>query len=189
MATLFTSDLHLGHEQILLSRKDFKDIDAHDQYIIDGWNAKVKKNDDVYILGDVSFRSKKDISYYLTQMKGKKHLIVGNHDNHWMKKVQDIAVYFETVDYLKIIKFDKKLVTLCHYPMLEWAESRHVDSNSSYLIHGHIHNITDSEVYEHIRKYQPHALNASVDINNYEPVTFDELKANCDVWYKRGNLL
>ena len=182
---LFTSDLHLGHNNVLPSRPRFKDIDEHDQFLIDRWNDKVSKNDDVYILGDLSYRSPHNISYYITRMKGKKHLIVGNHDNYWMKHVENMSEYFDSVDYLKVIKFEKKQITLCHYPMLEWSGSRYVDSQSSYLIHGHIHGLRDEEIYGHIKKYQPHALNAGVDINDFQPVTFEELKLNCDIWYNR----
>lgn len=92
---------------------------------------------------------------------------------------------FESVDYLKTIKFDKKRISLCHYHMLEWPGSRYVESESSYLIHGRIHGTTDSEVFRHIKQYQPHALNAGVDINGFEPVTFDELKENNNRWYER----
>lgn len=57
MVMLFTSDLHLGHNNILPSRQQFQDINEHDDTLIFKWNNKVKKNDDVYILGDLSFRS------------------------------------------------------------------------------------------------------------------------------------
>lgn len=58
-----------------------------------------------------------------------------------------------------------------------------MDSGTSFLIHGHIYSETMSTVFEYIKKYQPHALNAGVDINHFEPVTFDELKANNEKWY------
>ncbi|MBR6666345.1 MAG: metallophosphoesterase [Lachnospiraceae bacterium] len=185
MTVLFTADLHLGHEKILTVRDVFHNIDEHDNVLIDKWNAKVKKNDEVYILGDLSFRSPRHISYYLSRMKGRKHLIVGNHDGHWMRHVEQMNVYFESVDYLKTIKLDKKQITLCHYPMLEWPGSRCVETETSYLIHGHIHSAKDSKVYGHIKEYQPHSLNAGVDINHYEPVTFEELKENNACWYER----
>lgn len=185
MAVLFTSDLHLGHDNILKSRKQFDNIDEHDRYLIEQWNKKVHKNDEVYILGDLSFRATKHISYYLCQMKGRKHLIIGNHDRDWIKKVDDLSLFFESVDSLKVIKFEKKCVTLCHYPMLEWSGSRSAEKESSYLIHGHIHDQKDPNVYGYIRDNQPHALNAGVDINGFQPVTFEELKNNCAVWYGR----
>lgn len=50
----------------------------------------------------------------------------------------------------------------------------------------HIHDTKDPEVYGHIKKYQPHALNAGEDINGFEPVTFEELKENNNCRYQRG---
>lgn len=47
MAMLFTSDLHLGHKNILLSRQQFASIDEYDEFIIRQWNKKVHKNDNV----------------------------------------------------------------------------------------------------------------------------------------------
>ena len=185
VALLFTSDLHLGHNNVLRICPMFQDIDEHDEALINKWNKKVKNNDDVYILGDLSFRSPHHISYYLSRMKGKKHLVVGNHDRYWMRHVEDMNVYFESVDYLKTIKIEKKLITLCHYPMLEWPRSRYMQSETSYLIHGHIHRNNDTEVYRYIKNNLPHALNAGVDINGFEPVAFDELKENNARWYGR----
>lgn len=186
MALYFTSDLHLGHQNILPSRPQFKDIEEHDEYLIAQWNKKVHKNDEIYILGDLSFRSSYPISYYVNRMKGKKHLIIGNHDPYWMRYEEDLSKYFASVDKLTEIKVQKKLITMCHFPMLEWAASRYIESAASYLIHGHIHGRKGDEVYEYIQKYLPHALNAGVDVNNFEPVTFEELKANCDAWYERN---
>lgn len=186
MATLFTSDLHLGHKNILPSRQQFMSIEEHDEYLIRQWNKKVHKNDDVYILGDLSFRAEHPISYYLSQMKGRKHLIVGNHDNYWMKHEENLSIYFNSVDYFKTMKFEKKQITLCHYPMLEFPGSRYVEQESSYLIHGHIHATKDEDVYGYIKKCQPHALNACVDVNGFEPATFEELKRNNELWYERN---
>lgn len=189
MAVFFTSDLHLGHESVLTIRPQFSNIDEHDEFLIEKWNKKVNKKDEVYILGDLSFRSANHISFYLSRLNGKKHLIVGNHDGHWMKKISDMKEYFESVDYLRTLKFEKKQVTLCHYPMLEWPGSRYVESGTSFLIHGHIHNETNSEVYRYIKQYQPHAFNAGVDINGFEPVSFEELKENNEKWYGRNNII
>ena len=51
--TLFTSDLHLGHNNIVnLCKRPFEDVDEMDAVLIDNWNRKVKKNDVVYLTGD-----------------------------------------------------------------------------------------------------------------------------------------
>lgn len=156
-------------------------------FLIEKWNRKVNEDDEVYILGDLSFRSGVNVGYYLKQMKGKKRLICGNHDNNWQKNIKDMYQYFETVSNMEVIKLGDKLVTLCHYPMLEWNGSRRaVDqaTSKSWLIHGHIHNSKDG-TYEYIRDNLPCALNAGVDINDYEPVTFEELMQNNNRWYGR----
>ena len=185
MAIFFTSDLHLGHERALSDRPEFRDIREHDEFLIEQWNKKVTKKDEIYILGDLSFRSPHPIEHYLSRMNGRKHLIIGNHDGYWMHHVADLSEHFESVEHLKIIKFEKKRITLCHYPMLEWPGSRYVESGSSFLIHGHIHGDTHSPAYRHIRYFQPHALNAGVDVNHFQPVTFAELQENTRIWYHR----
>ena len=67
---------------------------------------------------------------------------------------------------------DNHGVTLCHYPLLTWRHQLR-----SYMIHGHIHNDTTSDCWPLI-KSRDRLLNAGVDINGFEPVSFDELLAN-----------
>lgn len=198
MAVLFTSDLHLGHANIIDScnrneetcGRNFATIEEMNDFLIEKWNEKVNDDDDVYILGDLSYRSGVSVKTYLKQLKGRKHLIEGNHDYKWMKNIGDLSEFFESVSKLEVIKIDKKLITLCHYPLLEWNGSRRAknqDTSISWLIHGHIHNARDG-VFEYIRENLPCAINAGVDINDFEPATFEELLANNNRWYGRENV-
>lgn len=65
MAVLFTSDLHLGHRNIISTcgrnaescGENFSTVEEMNDFLIDKWNQKVKDSDEVYILGDLSFRS------------------------------------------------------------------------------------------------------------------------------------
>ncbi len=182
----FTSDLHLGHSKVLPIRPMFHgDIEAHDEYLINMFNQRVRNKDEVYILGDLCFRSTKPVEYYLERLHGRKHLIVGNHDISWMEDVDDLSKWFETVDNLRVIKHEKKRLTLCHYPLLEWSGSRYPEAHTSFLIHGHLHNSRDRNSYGVIKEFLPHALNCGVDVNGYMPVTFDELLENCKRFYER----
>lgn len=196
MAILFTSDLHFGHKNILETchrnqescGKDFETIEEMNDFLIDRWNKKVGPDDTVYVLGDFSFRSRISIKEYLKRLNGHKHLIIGNHDYKSLKNTPDIGDYFESVSNQMVINLDKKVVTLCHYPMLEWNGSRRArdqETSISWLIHGHIHNSKEGLTYEYIKANLPCALNAGVDINNYEPVTFEELLRNNNLWYGR----
>ena len=174
--TLFTSDLHFGHKNIIdLCKRPFVDVDQMDAVLIEKWNCKVKKNDIVDLIGDVVW-DKKKVAYYLEQLSGKKILVAGNHDSTWIKR-EDCKKYFEEiVPYLEV-HLNGHPITMCHYPMLEWRSSREESKRKlGYLIHGHIHN----RIAEEYRQLFLHfnALNAGIDINNFEPVTFDELISN-----------
>lgn len=184
----FISDMHLGHANILKNRTMFSTIEEMNETLIERWNKKVHKDDHVYILGDFCYRSKIPAEQYLEQLKGKKHLIMGNHEIDWLKGSQydKLSSYFESIDSLVTIKRNKIQITLCHFPMLEWNGSRYASQGTSYLIHGHIHEIKN-EIYEYIKANQPTALNCGVDINNFEPVTFEELIENNRIWYDRAS--
>ena len=184
----FTSDLHLGHENILAIRPMFHTIEEMNEALIANWNKKVHKNDTVYILGDFSYRSRVPVKHYLERLKGKKILILGNHDPDWLTQTQydQLSQYFVSIESMLTFKRNKVQTTLCHYPMLEWPGSRYASQGVSYLIHGHIHNLRN-DIYEYIRNHQPAALNCGVDVNNYEPVTFEELVANNAIWYGRAS--
>ena len=159
-------------------------------FLINKWNQKVKDNDEVYILGDLSFRSGVSVKTYLMQLKGRKHLIIGNHDFQWQKNITNMKDYFESVSNMEVIRLDGKIITLCHYPLLEWNGSRRAKNQRtsiSWLIHGHIHNTRDN-VFEYIRDNLPCALNCGVDINGFEPVTFEELRINNNKWYGRNKV-
>lgn len=171
----FTADHHFGHKNIIKHcSRPFQTLAEMDEALIANWNAVVKKNDTVYIMGDLFFRNVTSADEYLQRLKGKKHLLIGNHDKDWMKKT-DLPRYFESVERMTEINDGARKITLCHYPMMTW---NHI-SKGSYMIHGHIHNNTDADYFSLIRN-MPNLLNAGVDVNNYRPVGFNELLENND---------
>lgn len=174
--TLFTSDLHLGHNNIVnLCKRPFADVDEMDAVLIDNWNRKVKKNDVVYLTGDAVW-DKKKVAFYMEQLSGKKILIAGNHDSTWIKREECQKYFDDIVPYLEV-HLNGHPITMCHYPMLEWRSSREESKRKlGYLIHGHIHNRIADEYRQLFLQFN--ALNAGVDVNSFEPVTFDELVKN-----------
>ena len=169
----FTGDTHFGHTNIIKHcSRPFLSIQEMDEVIINNWRERITNNDTVYILGDMFFVGRVDYSDYLKRLPGKKHLIIGNHDKDWMKKL-DLTQYFKSVAHYAEISDGSHKITLCHYPMMTWNAA----SKGSYLIYGHIHNNVN-DGYWRLLKTMPNALNAGVDINNFYPVTFKELEAN-----------
>lgn len=165
----FTADLHLGHKSVIgMCGRPFADVEEMNEALVSAWNDRVHKNDDVYILGDFSFRSEVSPAEYLKRLKGRKHLIIGNHDRTWINKV-DLSEYFEDWSSLLVKNFGRGKTTLCHFPMLAFE--------GKYLIHGHMHNNTKRAYWSYLRTMD-NAFNAGVDINGFVPVSFDELVAN-----------
>ena len=176
--TYFTSDQHFGHFNIIrLSRRPFKTVDEMNETMVERWNAKVRDDDTVYVLGDLFFRAA-TVEPILERLKGHKHLVLGNHDGSWTDRV-DLADYFESVQTLKEVTVGGRLITMCHYPMLSYPQARR-----GYMIYGHIHNNTGDDYWPLIMR-RPRMLNAGVDVNNFEPVTFDELLANNKAFQRR----
>ena len=169
--TFFSSDQHFGHFNIIrLSHRPFASLDEMNEVMIAKWNVKVMADDTIYILGDLFFRSAM-VEPILKRLNGRKHLVLGNHDHSWTGRVR-LGDYFESVQTMKEIDVCGAPATLCHYPMLSYPQARR-----GYMIYGHIHNNTGDDYWPLIMR-RPRMLNAGVDVNGYEPVTFEELVAN-----------
>ena len=167
----FTADTHFGHENVIrFCNRPFASAEEMDEAMIANWNSRVKGNDTVYILGDMFFRSVNTESI-LMRLKGKKRLIVGNHDGSWMTKL-DATKYFVSIDKFLEVSDGQHAMTMCHYPLLSWNHAMR-----TYMVHGHIHNDTKADFWPLIAA-RDNVLNAGVDINGFKPVTFYELVEN-----------
>lgn len=166
----YIADTHFGHNGAFLrSTLPFNSIDEMDNFIMDSWKATVTDGDIVYILGDFCYRSSKPAYWYLEQLPGEKHLIIGNHDKWVRSAARNLLA---SADYLKIISDQKRKVTLCHYPLAEWPHY----FQKGYHVYGHIHNNVNRS--NQFMEDEPMALNAGVMLNNYKPCTLDELIRN-----------
>lgn len=168
----YISDLHFGHKNVLFfDNRPFDNIDEMAEALIENWNRKVGHDDDVWILGDFCYRSDKDPSYFLKQLNGRKHLLIGNHDKVTLES-KSAYKYFESVERLQHIKDGNNNVILCHFPIAEWNAMK----RGAFHIYGHIHGNQDV-TFQYMKQFD-RALNAGCMINNYEPVTLDELIVN-----------
>ena len=173
---LYTGDLHFGHRNCInFDHRPFKDIGDMDTTLIKLWNSRVDKDDDVWIVGDFCYRAGYQPNWYLRQLKGRKHLIIGNHDGVLFND-KSAYRYFETIDTMKMITDKDKEIVLCHYPLADWNKKFH----GSWHIYAHIHNNT-TDAYQYMCQ-QERALNAGCMINNYTPASFNELIRNNEIF-------
>ena len=169
----FTSDLHLGHANVLrLSDRPWSDIDEMNRALINNINATVGYHDELYMLGDFSFRIPiEEASELLNKIQCQNlYLIRGNHDKDWARssvghRWKEICDYKE----LKVAGICK--FCLMHYPLLEWNGSRR---HYSINLHGHQHNLGPeynlTNFDQGIMRYD-----VGVDANDYKPVSADEI--------------
>ena len=64
----FSSDFHISHQK-LAEIRGFETKEEHNEYIKDMWNSTVKKDDVVYLLGDMSSGGKTSTLESLELMK------------------------------------------------------------------------------------------------------------------------
>ena len=176
----YIADLHLFCNSQVgennLDNRPFKTLEEMHKCILDNWNSTVTNADTVYILGDVGRRGKNDALIALvSQLRGKKVLVVGNHDDlkdYRYKKLYDrIVDYEELTDYMDGIAY--KLV-LSHYPIMFWNGQHRL----SILLYGHTHNTNEDEYFKGcVIKLGFVAINVGCmkSYMNYTPRTLKEI--------------
>lgn len=165
MRTIFIiSDTHFGHENILGFKQEngelvrsFHDVHDMNETMVENWNKVVGDSDIVYHLGDVFFGKGHEV---LPRLKGKKRLVVGNHDNpkseHIMKHFSKISVWREFKDFNCL---------LTHVPVHESSLY-----NRKYNLHGHVHNGNHRGLIEDERY-----INCCVEVNDYRPRAIEDI--------------
>lgn len=155
------SDLHFGHENILKhENRPFKTIEEMDSYIINYWNTLIDVYDTVYILGDLSWYKKDKTEEILKQLHGEKILVIGNHDNRFLKNTNfDRSLFVEIVNYKEVL-YNNKRITMSHFPMIDWNGKFH----GAYHLYGHVHTVKnpDIEYMENVKN----SYNICWDYNN-----------------------
>ena len=99
----FISDTHFGHERCLFfDDRPFTKIKDHDKAIIDNWNNTVGMDDDVYLLGDISWYNATKTIEIFNNLNGNIHLIRGNHDGRLLRNRELQKRFVEITDYKEL---------------------------------------------------------------------------------------
>lgn len=163
--TWFTSDTHFGHKNILVYEKEarpFQTLEEMHETLIHNWNSVVGDNDTVYHLGDFCFG--RDNIRIARLLKGKKHLIMGNHDSY---TTHDYLQYFYK---LHGCKYWERCV-LTHMPV----HPNGLGGRWMLNIHGHLHS-RNVIVPELEFTPDPNYFNVSVEQNNLFPFHADVIR-------------
>lgn len=157
----FIADPHFDHKNIIkYCERPFNTVEEMNQTLIERWNSVVKKDDKVFVLGDFSLCQKENTIKYAKSLKGRKTLILGNHD-----RLTKSAYYEAGFDFIS------------PYPIL-WNEffilshaPKFTQENSVYTnIFGHIHN---DPAY---KDYSSNSFCVSVERINYTPINFEIIR-------------
>lgn len=169
----FTSDTHFNHANIIkLCGRPFSNVDKMNAVLIQNWNSCVKYDDEIYFLGDFMFKGGGEAANNLIQqLNGIKYFIKGNHD----KFIDDGTFKKNNFVWIKdyhILNYQKQKMVLFHYPIFEW------DGYFRDAIHlyGHVHNSGNNpEQQKRFNLLGKRAINVGVDVNNYFPVSIEEI--------------
>lgn len=173
--------------------RDFDSLEEMNEYMIEQWNHKVQKNDEVVILGDFSWGDLEDTNEVLNRLNGRLFLIRGNHDRFLEDKNFDPS-RFGWIENYRELKDNRRKVILSHYPIACYNGQYRRDEQGNpktYMLHGHIHNTQDQkflDAYEAYLKTQSHInlsdgseeeipfqmLNCFCQFSDYVPLSLDE---------------
>lgn len=166
----WTSDPHFLHNNIIrYCDRPFANLDDMHHALITNWNNTVAPDDNIYIIGDVSFGKPEPTNEILSQLNGNKFLVRGNHDTHierhsgkhfkWIKDYAEMYVVDETLD------SGKQLIIMLHYAMKVWNRAHY----GSWQLYGHSHGGLPDDP-------NSKSMDVGMDANNYTPISYQQIK-------------
>lgn len=195
MKNYYIADMHFSHAKVIeYDKRPFDSIEQMEDVLIQNWNQRVCADDTVYILGDFCIGPKEDWLRLLPLLKGKKVLIVGNHDH--TNRYEVAKCYFENISFYQEITDGNHHIILSHYPILFYRNSSNSDV---WNFCGHVHNQTSEASHlEYFINYllqnctysydnKGHILNigAMMPYINYVPQTAEELISSWNQLYRK----
>lgn len=177
----YIADLHFGHKNALsFDNRPFTSVEVNDRFIIKRWNETVNIDDDVYILGDISWYNVTRTINILNQLNGNKHLIVGNHDSTFLKNKEFRECFVEICDYKEVYLNKDESIVLCHYPIPCFKNHYY----GWYHLYGHVHTGWEYNMMKHIKQEMTDLYNVPcrmynvgcmVPYMNYTPLPLEKI--------------
>lgn len=221
----FTSDLHFHHPFVAALRGyAYKDVDKdafdkameahdgkalaglvdwerHDGDIVDNIMESLGKDDDLFILGDISSGGKESLDSAIEDLKSLKmprkrmHLILGNHEDLDMRrsKMDRYLEVFGEVSRTGVVSISGSNVVMSHFQFKDdfkgvqyngmsentgadrYVRYAVVDDMMTLLLHGHTHAKTPFEFGN------PREMNVGVDAWDMKPVSENDIRSMLDI--------
>lgn len=163
--TYFWSDTHFNHAGIIrYCTRPYASVQQMNGALIERWNYAVQKDSDtVWLLGDFAFThpSGMDIAEIFSRLRGRKCLLVGNHDE---RNPAVMKLPWERVERLFTFKEAGGRAELCHYPLETWKAAHH----GALMLHGHSHGTLKRQI--------PHRFDMGADVR-MAPVSWERIMA------------
>lgn len=190
----YIADLHFFHAAMnqRMDKRGFANAEEMNEYMIEKWNGKVRKNDDVVIIGDLSWGNAEETNALLNRLNGRLYLIQGNHDRFLANKDMDIS-RFQWIKPYEELSDNKRKVVLCHYPIMCYNGQYRLDEEGNpktYMLYGHVHDTQDQRLLEQFQEITRNTITTDAQGNtrnipcnmincfcvysDYEPLTLDE---------------
>jgi len=179
--TYFLADPHYSHDkEFIWKERGFNNIEEHDSCILENCK-KLKANDFLYIIGDVSCgrNSLENALKFLNQLICKVFVIKGNHDGSLFKNKDKVNANIKFIDSVCLdIDIGFQSITLCHYPMISWNRSHY----NSLNLYGHVHNKKipiDGKMLDVCPKKDhmyPYSYDEIIDIMESKPNNWDYIE-------------
>lgn len=199
----YIADLHFFHGAMnnQMDHRGFSDTEQMNEYMIERWNRKVKKKDEVVIIGDLSWGNTEETSSLLKRLKGTLYLIQGNHDRFIKNNASEINRFVWIKPYGELSDNNRKVV-LCHYPIMCYNGQYRLSAKGvpkTYMLYGHVHDTMDQRLIEQFqeitrqtvitdaqgneRHIPCNMINCFCMYSDYEPWSLDEWIA----YYEKRN--
>lgn len=179
----YISDLHFYHSNLntKMDKRGFETVEAMNEYMISRWNKKVRKNDEVVILGDFSLEKGEKTNELLRRLNGRKYLIVGNHDRYLSDKSFDKS-QFKWIEPYKELNDNKKKIILSHYPIFCYDGQYRLDEQGnpkSYMLYGHVHNTYDEVLVNYFQNITRQQMRQVYHSDEAKPIPCNMINCFC----------
>ena len=156
MARYYIADLHFFHDALntRMDKRGFSSGEEMNEYMIGKWNDRVRKKDEVVILGDFSLGKADETMELLKRLSGKKMLIEGNHEKYLKEKSFDKSLFEWIKSYAELHDNNRKII-MSHYPVFCYnGQYRKSTSGNprTYMFYGHVHDTMDERLVMRFQK-------------------------------------